>query len=196
MFLSLDTCGLDFSIALMKEGKIIGDYCCHEPQKQSEQLVLEIEKLLTGLNLTYDDLTGIIATKGPGSFNGIRVGYSTAAAIAIAKQIPLMTINSLATLFYQGLLSGFWDFPSNIAFLLDEKTALFQSFERTADLILPPMKIEVIALPKDTQIFSLKNFSLEEVNFSKAASGALALATLPARTFDSAIIYGKEPAIS
>ncbi len=50
----------------------------------------EIDQLIDG---KYNDLTGIIAFQGPGSFTGLRIGITTANALAYANQIPIVGTN-------------------------------------------------------------------------------------------------------
>lgn len=49
----------------------------------------EIDQLIDG---KYKDVTGIIAYRGPGSFTGLRIGITTANALAYAKQIPIVGV--------------------------------------------------------------------------------------------------------
>ncbi|MGE5309825.1 MAG: tRNA (adenosine(37)-N6)-threonylcarbamoyltransferase complex dimerization subunit type 1 TsaB [Sphaerimonospora mesophila] len=51
----------------------------------------EIDQLIDG---KYNDLTGIIAFQGPGSFTGLRIGITTANALAYANQIPIVGTGS------------------------------------------------------------------------------------------------------
>lgn len=50
----------------------------------------EIDDLLGG---DYDQLTGVVAFKGPGSFTGLRIGLNVANAISYAQNIPVVAIN-------------------------------------------------------------------------------------------------------
>src|SRR5438105_627356 len=45
-----------------------------------------------------DDLDGVAAARGPGSFTGLRVGLSLAAGLAYARHVPLHLIDSLPIL--------------------------------------------------------------------------------------------------
>src|SRR5439155_8241079 len=45
-----------------------------------------------------DDIEGVVAARGPGSFTGLRVGLSLAAGLAYARHIPLYAADSLAIL--------------------------------------------------------------------------------------------------
>ncbi len=50
---------------------------------------------------TPDSLSAVIVAKGPGSFNGLRVGISTAKGIAFSLGIPIVGIDSLEVAAYQ-----------------------------------------------------------------------------------------------
>src|SRR5207248_9189994 len=45
-----------------------------------------------------DDLDGVAAARGPGSFTGLRVGLSLAAGLAYARHVPLHLVDSLLIL--------------------------------------------------------------------------------------------------
>ena len=42
------------------------------------------------------DLTGIVATRGPGSFTGIRIGLATAKGLAQGLDVPIVGVPTLA----------------------------------------------------------------------------------------------------
>lgn len=60
----------------------------------NEELSAMIKAVLDAASLKPDDLDGIVIGSGPGSFTGLRIGFSVAKGISFALQIPLMTIGS------------------------------------------------------------------------------------------------------
>jgi tRNA threonylcarbamoyladenosine biosynthesis protein TsaB len=92
--LAFDTAGSGFSIALLNEDKVVDKNVISESGKQSELLILEIEKTLRSQKIWYQDLDLIVATKGPGSFTGTRIGLTAARTIKAATNLPLILINS------------------------------------------------------------------------------------------------------
>lgn len=56
-------------------------------------LHLRIKKLLEADNSDWDDITGIVYYKGPGSFTGLRIGATLANALAYANSVPLVAVN-------------------------------------------------------------------------------------------------------
>lgn len=94
LILAFDTSGSALSVALLSEEKILAKNIISESGKQSELLIPEIEKLLRAQKIWYQDLSLIVATKGPGSFTGTRIGLTTARILKIATNLPLILINS------------------------------------------------------------------------------------------------------
>jgi tRNA threonylcarbamoyladenosine biosynthesis protein TsaB len=58
----------------------------------AKNLLGEIEQLLarTELIKRWEDLTGVIVFRGPGSFTGLRIGITTANALSYAREIPIV----------------------------------------------------------------------------------------------------------
>jgi tRNA A37 threonylcarbamoyladenosine modification protein TsaB len=59
----------------------------------SEQLLIEVDKLLLDQNITKSDLEAIIGHVGPGSYTGVRIGITTANFLAFSLDIPVFGIN-------------------------------------------------------------------------------------------------------
>lgn len=56
----------------------------------AETIHKQIEKLLMPQGLSLQQIEGIVAFKGPGSFTGLRIGLSVANALAYAQDIPIV----------------------------------------------------------------------------------------------------------
>lgn len=94
----LDTSNNDLVVALASDKEIVGQkvYVC--PHHQSEYLVEEIGKLLDEHHLTKDDIDGVVSSKGPGSYTGVRVALTMAKVMAFALNVPLYLVSSLEIL--------------------------------------------------------------------------------------------------
>lgn len=57
--------------------------------KLAETLNAKIQEILNKSSISYDDLDGIAAFQGPGSFTGLRIGLSVANALAYGLDIPI-----------------------------------------------------------------------------------------------------------
>lgn len=58
--------------------------------KLAETIHQQIQKLLMLQGLTLKQLGGVVCFRGPGSFTGLRIGASTANALAYAQRIPVV----------------------------------------------------------------------------------------------------------
>jgi N6-L-threonylcarbamoyladenine synthase len=60
-----------------------------------EVLDLAIAKAMTEANVSFSDLDGVAAAAGPGLIGGVIVGLTTAKAIALVAEKPLLAVNHL-----------------------------------------------------------------------------------------------------
>lgn len=68
------------------------------PQQHAYQLLSMIEQLLTLTGLSRTQLDGIAFGCGPGSFTGVRIAASVTQGIALALDLPVVAISTLAIL--------------------------------------------------------------------------------------------------
>jgi tRNA threonylcarbamoyladenosine biosynthesis protein TsaB len=64
----------------------------------AEKLTLFIEEVLTKVSFTLKKIDGIILSKGPGSYTGLRIGTSIAKGLCYSLEIPLISISSLKSM--------------------------------------------------------------------------------------------------
>jgi tRNA threonylcarbamoyladenosine biosynthesis protein TsaB len=58
--------------------------------KLAETLNTKIDEILKESSISYEDLNGVAVYEGPGSFTGLRIGISTANALAYGLGIPIV----------------------------------------------------------------------------------------------------------
>jgi len=100
MELAIDTATEIASIALSSEGKVEAEMSWPSAQNQTVELIPNLLHLLRQAKIEPEGqwrakIHAIIVSKGPGSFNGLRVGVSTAKGLAFALAIPLVGIGTL-----------------------------------------------------------------------------------------------------
>lgn len=95
MELSIDTSTEFASIALSNHGETLTEFTWRSGQNHSKELLPNINHLLSQSNTAENSIDAIFVAIGPGSFNGIRVGISTAKGLAFSLQIPILGISSL-----------------------------------------------------------------------------------------------------
>lgn len=89
MILGINTAGKLTEIFLLNEQKEVAAKRWEAGYDLSEQLLPEITNLLKQQKADWPNLTGIVIFAGPGSFTGLRIGFTTANTIAYSLNIPI-----------------------------------------------------------------------------------------------------------
>jgi tRNA threonylcarbamoyladenosine biosynthesis protein TsaB len=84
------------SIAIFSDGKIISHKFNDNQEKQAELLFELIAQSFDEAALSYDKLTHLACSIGPGSFTGLRIGLSAFRALAFTTGLPLIGVNNFA----------------------------------------------------------------------------------------------------
>lgn len=95
LILSIETATTVCSVALHKDGKLLGLQELHLQKSHSEFLAVLIKDLVRYAGYTLKDLDFIAVSKGPGSYTGLRIGTATAKGLCFALDKPLISINTL-----------------------------------------------------------------------------------------------------
>jgi tRNA threonylcarbamoyl adenosine modification protein YeaZ len=106
MQLAIDTSTDTASLALVRERHVLAEFTWRCGQNHTRQLLPNLEHLLRQFELGPAEITGIIVARGPGSFNGLRVGISVAKGLAFSLGIPIVGISSLEAEAYQHAETG------------------------------------------------------------------------------------------
>lgn len=106
MLLAIDTSTETASLALAQDETVLAEFTWRTGQNHTTQLSPNIDYLFKMTGTAAKDLTAVIAAKGPGSFNGLRVGISVAKGLAFGLGIPLIGINSLEAAAFQYAVAG------------------------------------------------------------------------------------------
>ena len=101
MLVAIDTSTDIASLALVKDRLTLAEFTWRSGQNHTTQLLPNLAHLLKLVGIDASSLTGIIVAKGPGSFNGLRVGISAAKGLAFSLSIPIVGVSSLEVEAYQ-----------------------------------------------------------------------------------------------
>ncbi|UFT99835.1 tRNA (adenosine(37)-N6)-threonylcarbamoyltransferase complex dimerization subunit type 1 TsaB [Radiobacillus kanasensis] len=101
--LAMDTSNQVLGIAIMKDGKVAGEYTSNVQKNHSVRLMPAINQLMSDTNTKPEDLDRIVVAKGPGSYTGVRIGLTTAKTMGWALGIPVVAISSLELVVRQAL---------------------------------------------------------------------------------------------
>lgn len=94
----IDTADKLLAIGLSKDGVIVDSTAYEAWQRQSEFLISELDNLIKRNNITRGDISSVIASKGPGSYTGVRIALTVAKVMAFSLNIPLYLTSSLEIL--------------------------------------------------------------------------------------------------
>lgn len=126
MELAIDTSSHMIGIALSHKGEVVALQSWLTTQNHTVELLPNLVRLLGQLRAELNSLEAIFIAKGPGSFNGLRVGMSTAKGLAFALSIPLVGIGTLEAQAYPFAFTGLPIRPVQRAGCNELATAVYQ----------------------------------------------------------------------
>ena len=103
--LILETSQRSGAVALAHGEVIVGERSFDESRRHARDLAPAIHELLTCHNWRARDLDGVIVSRGPGSYTGLRVGLMSAKTLAYATGCALLAIDTFAAI-YQPILAA------------------------------------------------------------------------------------------
>lgn len=101
----IDSSNSDLAVGLAKDGTLIAEKSYEAWQKQSEFLVSEIDVLLRENHVENKDISAVVASKGPGSYTGVRIALTVGKVMAFVLKVPLYLVSSLAVLLTPNAIS-------------------------------------------------------------------------------------------
>jgi len=96
--LSINTSTKQYSVAVMKDEIVSGEYILPSSPSHFSNLMPSIDDLLVKVGLVPQNIDGLIVALGPGSFTGIRIGLSVAKGFSECLNIPITGIHTLAAM--------------------------------------------------------------------------------------------------
>ncbi|MDD4879653.1 MAG: tRNA (adenosine(37)-N6)-threonylcarbamoyltransferase complex dimerization subunit type 1 TsaB [Candidatus Omnitrophica bacterium] len=100
VILSVDTSSKYMSLTVSDNGRAIAAFHRVMDQRQCEQLLPQIDKLLKKAKLKLKDIGCIAFSKGPGSLTALRIGAATVKGLALAAKIKIIGVPTLDALAY------------------------------------------------------------------------------------------------
>lgn len=133
--LSFDTSTKAASVALLKGDELVGEVFINDKRTHSQKLMPMVESLFNLADITADDLDLLAVCVGPGSFTGLRIAMATVKAMAHAKDLKIVAVDSLESLSF-----NVSDSEKKIIPILDAQgkklyTASYRSFESSVERI-------------------------------------------------------------
>ena len=98
--LALDTSGQTASVAIVQDGKLIGEFSQNDKLTHSQTILPMIAQLCEQTATDKTQLDYISCAVGPGSFTGLRIGAATAKGLCLGLDKPLICVPTLDALAY------------------------------------------------------------------------------------------------
>ncbi|KAA5547583.1 tRNA (adenosine(37)-N6)-threonylcarbamoyltransferase complex dimerization subunit type 1 TsaB [Adhaeribacter rhizoryzae] len=95
VLLALETSSTVCSVALFKNGQLLGVSELQIEKSHSSHITVLIEQLLQNCQVNLKDLAAIAISGGPGSYTGLRIGSATAKGLCYSLSIPLIEVSTL-----------------------------------------------------------------------------------------------------
>jgi tRNA threonylcarbamoyl adenosine modification protein YeaZ len=126
MELAIDTSSSISSLAVSHKGELLASLIWQTARNHTMELLPNLVCLLQQAKVELGSVDTIIVAKGPGSFNGLRVGISTAKGLVSALNITLLGINTLEIEAYPFAFTGLPLRPIHKAGREEIATALYR----------------------------------------------------------------------
>lgn len=106
MLLAIDTSTEMASVALVQDRSLLAENTWYCGQNHTVQLLPHLTLMLDKAGVDIQRIDAIAVARGPGSFNGLRVGISTAKGLAFSLNAKIIGVSTLEIAAYQHASSG------------------------------------------------------------------------------------------
>ena len=162
--LNLETSSKNCSVCLSSKGKLIQSFDSDDDSyRHSELLTSSIQDILNENNLGVKDLSAVSIGIGPGSFTGLRIGFSVAKGLCYPHNINLIGISSLKIIANSVIKEN-----KNIISLIKDKGEHYYISKYSSDLIeIMQPKIQLIDSDYISSILDKESIIVVNSNESK-----------------------------
>ena len=94
LVLALDASTYAGSVALIRDGDVVGHAVAAMRGEREERLMPAIAALLESHSIAVDSLDAVACGAGPGSFTSLRIAASIAKGLSVARMLPLLVAPS------------------------------------------------------------------------------------------------------
>lgn len=91
----LDSSNTNLSVGIARDNLLLEAISYEAWQRQSEYMILELNKLLDKYGVKREEIKEVIVAKGPGSYTGVRIAITIAKTIAVSLDAKLYAVSSL-----------------------------------------------------------------------------------------------------
>ena len=95
LILAFETSAKAASVALLENGKLLGESYQNTGLTHSQTLMVMAQDLLKQCGKAVSDVTAVAVAEGPGSFTGVRIGVAAAKGFAWGGELPCCGVSTL-----------------------------------------------------------------------------------------------------
>jgi len=103
LILAMESSAKAASVALCREGELLGQYFQRSGLTHSRTLLPMVEDLLRNTETDWNAVDCVAVAHGPGSFTGVRIGVSTAKGLCWGADKPAVGVSTLEAMAWLGL---------------------------------------------------------------------------------------------
>lgn len=103
---AIDTSTIAVSVALADTDGLVARFDAPRVRRHAETVLAALDAILTLAGRTRREMTHVCVDVGPGMFTGLRVGVTTAITLAMALDVPVVSVGSLDVLAWRVALGG------------------------------------------------------------------------------------------
>jgi len=97
-FLAVDTITVPFSVAIGNGESVLAEEINFDRTALAGSITIMVDRCCRRARLSLTDLKGVVLARGPGSYTGLRIGYSVAKGLCMALGLPLIEADPLEAL--------------------------------------------------------------------------------------------------
>ena len=147
--LAFETSAKAASVALLEDGKLVGESYLNSGQTHSRTLMKLAADLLENCDLKPSDLDLVAYANGPGSFTGIRIGVAAAKGFCWGLELPCVPVSTL-----EGMAYGRLDLDGTVCCCMDARrsqvyNAVFSISSGAVSRLRPDRAISLEELAED-----------------------------------------------
>ncbi len=151
ILLAFETSAKAASVALMEEGKLLGESYQNTGLTHSQTLLKMAQELIASCGLTPQQVEGVAVAAGPGSFTGVRIGVAAAKGFAWGAELPCWGVSTLEAMarnlgIWQGYICPVMDARRSQVY-----NALYRAEQGQLTCIAPDRAISLEELGKELE---------------------------------------------
>ena len=106
LILGLESSAKSASVALCRDGELIGQYNQVSGLTHSSTLLPMAQALLQNTGTDMSSIDVFAVSRGPGSFTGIRIGIATVKGLCWGSEKPAVGVSTVAAMAWNGVAAG------------------------------------------------------------------------------------------